>query len=143
MVPTKLFRQDNSSGNYPPPPPPPPSQYNPVPPPPPPPSYGSTPTGMPGGQMEGSASSNAILALVLGIAAWVIGCSILTAIPAWIIGKKELRLINEGRAPHAGKTMATIGMWLGIINVIIAVLVGIGLIIALAAGLLSSNSYNS
>ncbi|CAN5512760.1 hypothetical protein BH10BAC5_BH10BAC5_16600 [soil metagenome] len=145
MLPVKLFRQDNNSGNYPPPPPPPPSQYNPVPPPPPPPplSYGNNPSGMQGGQMEGSASSNSILALVLGIAAWVIGCSILTAIPAWIIGKKELRLINEGRSPHAGKTMATIGMWLGIVNCIIVVLFGIIMVILLIAGVLNSSSFNS
>ncbi len=148
MIRSRLYRQDSNSGNFPPPPPPPPSSgYNPVPPPPPPPPpFGTTNTGntgMPGSQMEGSASSNAILALVLGIAAWVIGCSILTAIPAWIIGKKELRMINEGRSPHAGKTMATIGMWLGIINVIIAVLAGIGIIIALALGLLSSANLNN
>lgn len=92
--------------------------------------------------MQGSASSNAILALVLGIAAWVIGCSLLTAVPAWIIGKKELRLIDEGRSPYAGRTMANIGMWLGIINCIIAVLAIIGVIIALALGLLTSSSYN-
>ncbi|MBL7128295.1 MAG: DUF4190 domain-containing protein [Ignavibacteria bacterium] len=98
----KLFRQDSGSGSIPPPPPPPPPGVN---------------TGA-----SESASTNSIIALVLGILSWV-ACGILTAIPAWIMGKSEINKINAGHSPQAGKTMATIGMWLGIVNVILWILV--------------------
>jgi uncharacterized membrane protein YjgN (DUF898 family) len=71
--------------------------------------------------MSGSASSNAIIALVLGILAFI-GCGLLAGIPAWIVGKKELNAINAGRSPESGKTMAMIGMWLGIISVVLGIL---------------------
>ena len=86
-------------------------------PPPPPPSMGS-------GNLSssGSASSNAILSLVLGIASFVCSLGLFTGIPAWIIGKKEIKAIDEGRSDPAGKVMAQIGMWLGIIFTILSVL---------------------
>ncbi|CAF3743601.1 unnamed protein product [Rotaria sp. Silwood1] len=122
----KLYSPDSGDGgsipppppppNYnPPPPPPPPPSYNP-PPPPPPPSYNPPPPPPPpfgntqfGGVDQNKASTNAIITLILGIASWVIGCTILTAIPAWILGKKEINAINEGRSSEAGRSMATIG----------------------------------
>ncbi|MBI5402657.1 MAG: DUF4190 domain-containing protein [Ignavibacteriae bacterium] len=117
-----LYSQDGNMGGYqPPPPPPPPTGYAP-PPPPPPPSYGGQYT------PQDKASSAAIWALVLGIASWVL-CGIIAAIPAWIIGKKELNAINEGRSSQAGKSMAQVGMWLGIIQVIIGVLAIIAVIV--------------
>lgn len=106
-----LYRQDYGSGG-PPPPPPAPSAFN-APPPPPPPSTG--------GPSE-SASSAAITALILGIVSWVCSLGFLTGIPAWIVGKKEIKAIEEGRSPQAGKVMAQIGMWLGIVSVILSVL---------------------
>jgi hypothetical protein len=117
-----LFSQDG--GYQPPPPPPPPSGYTP-PPPPPPPGYGGsqyTP--------QDKSSAAAIWALILGIASWV-ACGIFAAIPAWIIGKKELNAIAEGRSAQSGKTMAQIGMWLGIIQVIIGALAIIGFLVYL------------
>ena len=109
-----LYQQDMG---VPPPPPPPPSM---TPPPPLPPT-----TGMQGDK----ASTRAIWALILGIAAYVLGCGILTGIPAWVMGKREINDINAGLAPVAGKTMAQIGMWLGIINVILSALALIGILI--------------
>ena len=47
------------------------------------------------------------------------------------MGRKEINDIDAGVAPPAGKTMAQIGMWLGIINVILFVLAIIGLVIYL------------
>jgi hypothetical protein len=116
----KLFNQESTGGSYPPPSPPPP--------PPTPPSSTGTSAG---------ASSNAIIALVLGILSWI-GCGILAAIPAWIVGKKEINAINAGQSPDAGKTMATIGMWLGIINVILSILAIIVFGILFALGLMGS-----
>ena len=113
----KLFQQDFGA------PPPPPTA-------PPPPPISGTP--------GGSASSRAIWALILGIAAWVLGCGIFTGIPAWVMGKKEINEIEAGLAPQAGKTMAQIGMWLGIINVILSILAIIVLLILLAFGILGS-----
>ena len=98
----RLYRQDSGSGSVPPPPPPPPPGSN---------------TGV-----SESASPNSIITLVLGILSWV-ACGILTAIPAWIMGKSEINKINAGHSPQAGKTMATIGMWLGIVNIILWILV--------------------
>ena len=76
----------------------------------------------------------AIASLVLGILSFF-GFSILTAIPAWIFGNSELKAIAEGRSPAGGRTMASIGMWLGIINTGLTVL-AILLWILIAAGLL-------
>lgn len=101
--------------------------FAPPPPPPPPPPVGG------GYSNQGKASSSAIWALVLGIASWVL-CGIFAAIPAWIIGKKELNAIAQGRSSDAGKTMAQIGMWLGIIQVILGILAIIVIIIMIVAG---------
>lgn len=117
-----LYNQDG--GFQPPPPPPPPMGYTP-PPPPPPPGYGGTQY-----TPQDKASSASIWALVLGILSWV-ACGIISAIPAWIIGKKELNAIAEGRSSQAGKSMAQVGMWLGIIQVIIGILAIIGILVYL------------
>jgi len=106
------------------------SSFAPPPPPPPPPPMGSSGNYQ---QSSGSASSNAIWTLVLGIASRVL-CGILAAIPAWIIGKKEIAAIEQGRSDPAGKTMAQVGMWLGIIQVILGILALIVLFIILLLG---------
>lgn len=104
------------------------SSYTP-PPPPPPVSGGSGNYG----QTTGKASSAAIWALVLGILSWV-ACGIIAAIPAWIVGKKEINAINAGQSDQAGKTMSQIGMWLGIIQVIISIVALIVVIFVLILG---------
>jgi hypothetical protein len=98
-------------------------------------NQGNVPGGMPGG-----ASSNAIIALVLGILSYVT-CGIFAAIPAWILGKKELSEIDAGRSPENGRTLAKIGMWLGIVNVILTVLGLIAFMILLALGVFSSMTF--
>jgi hypothetical protein len=123
-----LFRSDSGSGNFPPPPPPP--SYNPPPPP-----LSPNPVNSGGG-----ASSNAIIALVLGILSYI-ACGIFAAVPAWIMGKKELNEINAGRSPEAGRTLANIGMWLGIVNIILSVLAIIVFGILLIFGLLNTSDF--
>lgn len=123
-----LFRSDSGSGNFPPPPPPP--SYNPPPPP-----VSPNPVNSGGG-----ASSNAIIALVLGILSYI-ACGIFAAVPAWIMGKKELNEINAGRSPEAGRTLANIGMWLGIVNIILSVLAIIIFGILLIFGLLNTSDF--
>ncbi|MCC2669156.1 MAG: hypothetical protein K0Q72_1627 [Armatimonadetes bacterium] len=78
-------------------------------------------------------STNAIIALVLGILS-VMGGNILTGIPAWILGKKELSTIDAGQAPAAGRTMASIGMWLGIVATVLTI-VGAIFFVVVAGGM--------
>lgn len=68
-----------------------------------------------------NASTNAVIALVLGIVSFL-GLPIIAGIPAWILGANELKAIDSGASPAAGRTMAQIGMILGIVNTIMAVL---------------------
>lgn len=110
------------------PPPPPPTQPG-MSAPPPPPS---------GGIQSDKASTRAIWALILGIAAWVLGCGMFTGIPAWIMGKKEINDIDAGLAPMAGRSLASIGMWLGLINTILGIIAIIIVIILFAMGMLGS-----
>jgi hypothetical protein len=103
-----FFNQDFGA-----PPPPPPSMSTP----PPPPSMSGSNTG-------GSAGTNAIIALVAGILSWIM-CYWIGGIVAWIMGKGELSKIDRGESPEAGRVMAKIGMWLGIVNVIVFTLFGL------------------
>lgn len=117
-----LHRQDSGSGNF--PPPPPSSGFTPPPPPPP-------------QNQSGSASTNAIIALVLGILSFLM-CPVILGIAAWIMGKNELKAIDNNQSPEAGRVIAKIGMWLGIINIILTI---IGVIIfgmLFALGMLGS-----
>lgn len=85
-------------------------------------------------------STNSIVALVLGIVS-LLGPGILTGIPAWIIGKKELTAIAQGSASASGRTMATIGMWLGIIATVLTVL-GLLLFVLMATGMIAAGTGN-
>jgi hypothetical protein len=127
------FRFYQSDFGAPPPPPPPGT------PPPPPPSYGSNISGpnMPSG-MQGSASANAIIALVAGILSFVM-CPLILGVVAWIMGKSENGKIERGESPSAGKTLAQIGMWLGIANVILSILVLLAYVLIIVIALISSN----
>ncbi len=108
----QLFNTDFGA----PPPPPPPSMSSP---PPPPPSMNSG-----GMNTGGSAGTNAIIALVCGILSYIF-CPFILGIVAWIMGKGELSKIDRGESSEAGRSMAKIGMWLGIVNVILSVLFGL------------------
>lgn len=60
-------------------------------------------------------SGRATLALVLGILSWVCLLGFVAGVPAAILGKLEMSAIDEGRAPEAGRTRATIGMVSGLV----------------------------
>jgi uncharacterized protein DUF4190 len=68
-----------------------------------------------------SASTQAILSLVLGILSIVTCCGILGPI-AWYLGSQEQKAIREGRAPAAGEGIAKAGLILGIIGTICMVM---------------------
>jgi len=112
-----------------PPPPPPPSMSSP--PPPPPPSAG----GM--NMNTGGAGTNAIIALVAGILSYVF-CPFILGIVAWIMGKGELSKIDRGESSEGGRTLAKIGMWLGIVNVILSVLFGLVYVLIIVLAIATS-----
>ncbi len=111
-----------------------------APPPPPPPSMSSPPPPPPAGNMGagGSASTNAIIALVAGILAYVF-CPFILGIVAWIMGKGELGKIDRGESSEAGRTLAKIGMWLGIVNVILSILFGLVYVLIIVLAIATSN----
>ena len=75
----------------------------------------------PGGvQHAMPAAKSPVAALVCGILAWL-GFHWFTAIPAIILGVKGRRAAREGRTPNGG--MATAGLWLGIVDLVVAPLV--------------------
>ncbi len=61
-------------------------------------------------------NSNAILAIVFGVLSFF-GGSILTGIPAWILGRTALSDIDAGRANPNDRTIAKVGLVLGQISV--------------------------
>jgi hypothetical protein len=66
-------------------------------------------------QPDAPASGRATAAMVLGIVSIVLCLGFLSGIPAAILGKLELTAIDEGRAPEAGRTRATVGMVMGLL----------------------------
>ncbi|MCY7360616.1 MAG: DUF4190 domain-containing protein [Ignavibacteria bacterium] len=116
-----FFRQDSGSGNFPPSSTP---NFN-VPPPP------SPPPGI----QNSSPGTNSIISLVLGILSFLM-CPLILGIAAWIMGKNEIKAIDNRQSPEAGRMLATIGKWLGIINVIFTIIGIIILIILLSLGIL-------
>lgn len=111
-------------------PPPPPSMSTP---PPPPPTSGGMNTGG-----SGSASTNAIIALVAGILSFIF-CPFILGIVAWIMGKGELGKIGRGESAEAGRTLAKIGMWLGIINVVLTILFGLIYVLIIVLALVTGS----
>jgi hypothetical protein len=112
-----------------------------APPPPPPPNMSSPPPPPPAGGMNmgsgGSAGTNAIIALVAGILSYIF-CPFILGIVAWIMGKGELGKIDRGESSEAGRTLAKIGMWLGIVNVILSVLFGLVYVLIIVIAIISS-----
>ncbi len=138
----KLYQTDFGAPPPPPGTPPPPPPGTPPTPPatPPPPPPQSPIMGSPGSMQQGSASTNAIIALVGGILSYVM-CPFILGIVAWVMGKMEINKIHRGESPEAGKNLATIGMWLGIVNVILSVLVLIAYVFIIVIALVTSSSH--
>ncbi len=113
-----------------------------APPPPPPPSMSTPPPPPPAGGMNmgsgGSAGTNAIIALVAGILSYVF-CPFILGIVAWIMGKGELGKIDRGESAEAGRTLAKIGMWLGIVNVALSILFGLVYVLIIVIAIISGS----
>lgn len=67
-------------------------------------------------------TSNAVLALLLAIAAWLLGFSLITAIPGWWLAKAELSAIREGRRDPSQQGLAQAAYWLAIANIVLSVI---------------------
>ena len=65
--------------------------------------------------------SKGTLILILGILSLVC-CGLFTGIPAAILGKQELDAIGRGDLPEDGRTMALIGLILGIVGTVETIL---------------------
>lgn len=86
----------------------------------------SPPPAPPGSSATGTASTQAITALVLGILG-VLCCHPLAPV-AWYLGSTEVGAIRQGRASVAGEGFAMAGKILGIIGTVI---LGLGLLFGL------------
>jgi len=82
---------------------------------------GTAPPIVPPPASSASPSSQAIVALVLGILG-LVSCQLLAPV-AWYLGRQERLAIREGRAPASGQTFATIGYALGIAGTILFVFI--------------------
>src|SRR5690554_297221 len=69
-----------------------------------------------GRSASGEPSGLAYATLALGIASWVI-LPVIGAVAGAIMGWIELKNIESGKSPAAGKTVTTIGFWLSVVNV--------------------------
>ncbi len=85
-----------------------------------------TPTMVPMGGHGGMAmgvppTTNAVLALVLGILGWV-GCGICTSLPAFFVAQSAITTASS-YPNHPDQSMAQAAKWVALINVILSVLV--------------------
>jgi len=69
-----------------------------------------------------TASGRAVAAIILGISSIVMSCGPFTGIIAIILANQELRAIQNGTAPMAGKTLSQIGLWTGWIGTVVCTL---------------------
>jgi hypothetical protein len=77
-----------------------------------------------------------VLILVLGILSFF-GCSIFTAIPAWVMGNADLKEMDAGTMDPSGRGLTQAGKILGIIAVVLAILSVVVIIALMALGILA------
>lgn len=65
------------------------------------------------------------LILILGILGLVM-CGIFTGIPAWIMGKNDLKAMAAGEMDPAGQNLTNVGKILGMISVALSALFVVG-----------------
>ena len=72
------------------------------------------------------------LILVLGILS-LVGCTFLTGIPAWIMGKRDLAKMKEDQMDSDGESFTKAGKICGMIGCILSIItiVGLGLLMAI------------
>lgn len=98
----------------------------------PPPGYGQPAYVQPVLVAQAPTNSKATTSLILGIISWV-GASILTGIPAVIIGHMAMKEIDRSGGTQGGKPLAIIGLVLGYLS--IAGIVGFCLFLVFVIGI--------
>lgn len=63
----------------------------------------------------------AVAALICGIGSWVV-LPFVAAVAGVIIGKMEINKIDAGESPEAGRTLAQIGYYASIANIVVTLL---------------------
>jgi hypothetical protein len=86
--------------------------------------------------------SLAVVALVLGVA-WFFTCGLLVAIPAFMVGRNAQRQIDASGGHVQGRGMATAGIVLGIVNVVLSVLAIIAVVLAFVFGGIVQSGFSS
>lgn len=81
---------------------------------------GAGPSTAPSGKPN-SPSGAAWLTLICGIASWLF-LPMIASFIGIIIGKGELKAIEQGRSPQAGEAITKIGYYVSIANIVLAVL---------------------
>ena len=74
-----------------------------------------------------------VLVLVLGILG-LVGCGILTAIPAWVIGSGDLKAMDAGTMDPSGRSLTNAGRICGMIATILAIAAIVVVVLLIALG---------
>ncbi|MBI2338845.1 MAG: DUF4190 domain-containing protein [Deltaproteobacteria bacterium] len=82
----------------------------------------------------GQTSTKSIIALVCGILSLTC-CGFISGIPAIFIGRAELQGIDAGQIPASNRTLAKVGLVLGIIGTILSCLGTLAYVILIALGI--------
>jgi uncharacterized membrane protein len=85
---------------------------------------------------DASPSGMAVASLILGIASWF-ALPMLGAVIGAVLGWIEMNRIERGESPAAGRTIAKIGFWLSIVNIVLGVLLSAAVVVLIVAGVLS------
>jgi hypothetical protein len=72
-----------------------------------------------------SASTQAIVALVVGLVGVMTCCGMPLAPVAWYLGNQELKAISEGRSPAAGNGMAMAAKILGMVGTLLMAVIAV------------------
>ncbi|MFW5967774.1 MAG: hypothetical protein ACOCV2_09665 [Persicimonas sp.] len=91
----------------------------------------SRPPNQSDGGGSGDASGMAVATLLLGIGAWTI-LPVVGAVGGAALGWFELKNIERGESPQAGKTITQVGFWLSVAQIVLSVL---GTCVAVAAAI--------
>lgn len=81
-----------------------------------------------------STSGRAITSLILGILSLTC-CGFISGIPAIILGRLEMKTIDQSGLPNSNRTLAKVGMVLGIIGTALSILYALFTVIMFALGL--------
>ena len=82
-------------------------------------------------------STRAIFALILGILSLTC-CGFFAGIPAIFLGRADMKLFDQGQLSESNKTLAKIGMILGIVGTALSLLGTIVYILIFALGITAS-----